>query len=217
MAGLCGLTLFTALPALYGQEGLYMEVDAGGQWTPNTRLETFFGESLFPGSEVEFDPGMRFGFNVGYEVTDWFAVEGETGVYASTIDSITGAIFIDDATYSNVPLLVNVRFQGPRNSVVSPFIGAGAGMSVATFGADNLIVGGTAMHGWQSTVVFAYQAFAGLNVRINDQMRIGVEYHYFGTTDPEWEAESTFGTGSDDMRFSATETHALSIAFNFRF
>lgn len=206
-----------ALPASAQLDRLYVNADLGGEWTLDTHLKEFFGEPLAPNSKVKFDPGVRFGLGVGYLVTDWFAAEMQTGVMANEIKSIGGAGDINDATYSNVPFLINARFQCPSKCPVKPFFGGGLGFSAATIDADHIDIGGTRFEGNDATVVFAYQAFAGLRFRINDHMGVSAIYHYFATTGPEWEADSTFGTGSDRMRFNGTETHAVTVAFEYKF
>lgn len=216
LASACCATLFSLAAARGQVDRLYVKVDAGGQWTLDTGLKEFFGEPSAPGSVVKFHPGARVGFTAGYEITDWFAVEGQTGVTANRIDSITGA-FVDDATLSNVPFLVNARFQFPNQSPVTPYIGGGLGGSVAVLDADNIIIGSTRLSGTQSAAVFAYQAFGGLRYKLNDRMGLSLEYHYFATTDPEWKADFTFFTPNDRMRFGGTETHAVSIAFDYHF
>jgi opacity protein-like surface antigen len=194
----------------------YVKADAGGNWTHDTDLKEFFGEPLAPGTKVKFDPGGRFGIAAGYHLTDWFATEIETGSFVNSIDSITDATVVD-AVFSNVPLLVNVRLECPRCDRIKPYIGGGVGGSFPVIDADRIEIGNSFMHGTDSTAVFAYQAFGGLRFRLNDQMGLSLEYHYFHADGADWKAEFAFGTGSDHMRFGATDTHAVSIAFDFRF
>ena len=119
-----------------------------------------------------------------------------------------------------ISLLVNVRFQGPKSAFVSPYIGAGAGTSIAVLDADHIDIGGpggTKLHGSQSDAVFAYQAFGGVRFRLNRHMGLSVEYRYFATRDPHWKADNTFNTSSDEMVFGGTETHSVSAVFDFKF
>jgi OmpA-OmpF porin, OOP family len=166
---------------------------------------------------VKFDPGVRLGFAGGYQFTDWFALEAQTGVMANRIKSIDGASRVDDATLSNVPLLFNVKFQGPKDSAVSPYIGAGAGTSISIMDADHIDIGATSLRGNQSDAVFAWQAFGGLRFRLNHRMGLSVEYRYFATADPHWEADNSFGTATDQMVIGGTETHSISAVFDFKF
>ena len=73
------------------------------------------------------------------------------------------------------------------------------------------------MHGSDAAAVFAYQGFAGLRFKLNDQMGLSLEYHYFHADGAEWSAESNHGASSDKLRFAGTETHSLSVAFDWRF
>jgi len=200
-----------------GQEGrFYIRGDLGGNLTRDTSLREFFGEPLAPGSKVKFDPGVRFGVAAGFRVTEWFSAEVETGVMANSIDTITDATRVD-AVFSNVPLLVNARLQCPRCKRLTPYIGGGAGGSFPVIDANHIEIGNTFMDGSDSSAVFAYQGFAGLRYKLNDQMGLSLEYHYFHADGAEWQAEFIHGGGSDKMRFGATETHALSIAFDWSF
>ena len=215
----CAAVALAPVPAAVGQmTPFYVRTDLGGQVTQDTRLLGFFGDPLAPGSTVKFDPGFRLGFAGGIRATEWFAGEIESGVMVNRISSISGASRVDDAFYSNVPLLLNARFEAPGSrSIVSPFLGGGLGMSVSTISVDRIDLGGTSFEGTMSAAVFAYQAFAGLRFRINDQMGLTVEYHYFANTDSSWEADVTSGTSSSKMKLAGTQTHAASIAFEFRF
>jgi opacity protein-like surface antigen len=215
LLAVCSLASVTCLPAQDYWSRFYIKADAGPAWTQDTDLEEFFGEDV-SGAEVKFETALRLGVTFGYLVTSWFAVEAETGFTSGEIDSIRGANRVD-AWFSNVPLLFNVRFQYPRDSFIRPYIGAGIGMSFTALDTDPIDYGNTIMWGYEDDVVFAYQFFAGLRFRINERMGIGVEYHYFGTTEPEFDADVGPGFTSDVIRFGKIETHAVTIAFDYRF
>jgi opacity protein-like surface antigen len=190
---------------------LYLKVDAGGNITHETDLKEFFGE-VTPGSKVKFDPGARVGFAAGYQLCDWFAIEGEVGVMGNEIKSITDATRVD-AGFANVPFLINAKIQFPRHFCLSPYIGCGAGGSAAVLDVQRIDLNDNSIRGSDSDVVFAYQAFAGFRHRINDKMGIGAEYRFFGSEAPHWSGES--GVGS--IRFGHTQTHAFSLVFDLSF
>jgi opacity protein-like surface antigen len=194
----------------------YFRGGVGGNWMPDTELKEFFGP-VAPGSKVSFDPGISVTAVGGYEVTDWFAAEGQAGIMANRISSITGADRLDDAALSNIPLLLNARFQWPRACLLRPYIGGGLGGSATILEADHIDTGGTDLHGTQSAAVFAYDAFGGLRCRLNDHMGVSVEYRYFATTDPDWHAESSVGTATDHMRMGGVENHSVSLVFDMKF
>ncbi len=216
LASACaGLGLFSALTA-QAQRGLwYVKADAGGNITPNANLDEFFGP-VAPGSKVQFNPGVRLGVASGYFFADWFSLEGEVGVMANNIESITDADVVD-ATFSNVPFLVNARFQCPRCGRFVPYIGGGLGGSFSILDANQITLNGTTLNGTMTDVVFAYQGFAGLKYKINDSMGVGVEFRYFATTSPSWEPEVVIGTASDQLQFGRIQTYAISLTFDWHF
>jgi opacity protein-like surface antigen len=215
-AALCTVAVLSVVAAQAQETPFYIKGDLGGAWTEDTALKSFFGENTF-GAKMKFDPGARLGFQGGYMVTDWFSAEAETGVTTSTIHSITGGPSSVDASLSTVPFLLNARFQIPCRMRVTPFFGGGLGFADMVLDADHMTFGTTRLHGTVSDAVFAYQAFAGLRFALNDRMGVSVEYHYLGTTDPEWRADFVVGGGSDRMKIGGIETHSFSIAFEYRF
>lgn len=216
VSGCAAFTLFSLQPAQAQPGRGYVKADLGGNWTHDADLKEFFGEPIAPGAKVKFDPGIRFGFGAGYFLTEWLAGEVESGVMANYIDTISGASHVD-ATFSNIPLLFNLRLQCPRCDPITPYIGGGAGASFPIIDADHINIGATSMHGSEADAVFAYQGFAGLRYRLNSQMGLSLEYHYFHADGADWKAEFTSGTATDHMRFGGTDTHAVSVAFDFHF
>lgn len=216
LAGLClgALCLNTA----HAQDSrFYVGADAGGVLTGDTRLKEFFGP-VAPNTKVSLDPGVRFGVVGGYRLTDWFSVEGETGMNANNIKSITGASIDGNATFGNVPFLLNARIQIPHGSCpITPYIGGGGGGAASFINLEHHIdLDGTRLHGSDAAPVFAWQAFAGLRYAINDQMGVGVEYHYFATTGATWTADAS-GTSTDRMKFLGVQSHAITASFDYRF
>ncbi len=208
------LCLLSAIPALAQNGRFYVRGNLGGNLTSDTELREFFGP-VTSGSKVKFDPGVSFGAAFGYEVTEWFSAEGQTGIMANSIHSITDSTR-HDAVFSNVPFLANVLFQLPH-ARFTPYIGGGIGVSTTVLDADEIEVNGTFMHGSDADAVFAYQGFAGLRYRINQQMGVCLEYRYFWADPAEWRADVAFGTDTDKIRFGGTETHTLSLAFEYHF
>jgi opacity protein-like surface antigen len=59
-------------------------------------------------------------------------------------------------------------------------------------------------------MVFAYQFGVGLGYRLNPRMIVGVNYRYFGTTDPEFEV----GSFTDEGEY---QTHNIEVGLRYRF
>jgi opacity protein-like surface antigen len=171
----------------------------------------------FPGvsgkRDVEFDVGVRFDIGGGYQVTDWFAVEFETGIAYNSIDSIDGATDAD-AWVINVPFMANVVFQCPRMGRFVPYIGVGAGFSSTVLDVDEIVIDNNVVFGGdESDEVFAYQAFAGFRYYVDPRWSIGAEYKYLGSDDPSWEVGGT----SENIRMDNLHTHSLIVRFTYSF
>lgn len=208
--------LLCALPAFGQYSRFYAKVDLGGNITKEASLNEFFGP-VAAGTKVKFDPGLRAGMLGGYQVTDWFSGEVEIGFSENSIKSITGADRVHDSWLGNVPFLVNAKLQYPNSSRLIPYLGAGAGFSEKWISVGQISLGGTSLHGDIGDTVFAWQAFAGLRYKLNEQMGLSLEYHYLVAEGANWQADFTSGTVSDTMSLGRTQTHSLSVAFDFRF
>lgn len=206
-----------AVSAARAEQGkFYAAADAGAVVTVDTQLKEFFGAPLLPNTKVSFDPGFRLGVRGGYGVTDWFDAEVETGIMANNIKSVTGATETD-ASFANIPFLLNARFHCPALHRISPYFGGGLGGSTTILSGNDLTVGGTSLDGSTAGITFAYQAFAGVRFAINERMGLSLEYHYFATTDSTMHADVTVGTASDEVKLGGTSSHTATIAFDYRF
>jgi opacity protein-like surface antigen len=217
LLGVCSAVLLGTVQNSFGQNPGFVKADGGGNWTKDLDLREFFGVPLDRDSKVSLDPGLRFGLGGGYQFTDWFALEGELGIYENRIDSITGASSLHDAYFGNAPFLVNAKLLLPTHCPLSPYLGAGVGFSTSFFSIDHLDIGNVSLHGSAADVVFAWQAFAGLRYAINEHLMLCVEYRFFEADPASWEGEDTFGTVSDHMSFGRTETQSVSFAVNYHF
>jgi outer membrane protein len=199
-----------------GQEGhFYAKFDMGGGIAEDMDLQQFFGENV-GGGDVKLDAGLRFGMAGGYWVTDWFAPEVEIGTMMNSIDSFGGSSQVD-ATLTQVPFLVNAKFQLPNKSIVTPYAGAGVGFSTSILSADYMQLGNTYMDGSDADMVFCWQVFAGVRFALNETMGLSLEYRFLAADGPSWEAEYASGTSTDKISFGDAKVQTLSIAFDWRF
>jgi len=198
------------------ETGFYAGADVGGLLTLDTRVKEFTGP-VGSDTKMKLDPGIRVGLHGGYKLTDWFSVEGETGVMGNNIKSIPGASLDGDASLANVPFLLNARFELPHGRCpITPYFGGGAGGSATVLSFEHHIdFNGNRLRGTDSDVVFAYQAFGGIRYAINDHMDVGVEYHYFATTGASYSVDDV-GT-PNKIGLAGVQSHAITAAFNYRF
>ncbi len=205
---------------VFGQEWqnrFYCKFDGGAAWLESTDVKDFFG-SVPPDTRVDFDVGPRFGLTLGYNVTDWFAAELDTGFMANSIKNLTAATDIDANVYT-VPFMANVRFQLPNRSLITPYIGAGAGANSSVLDVGHIEYYGTYFSGSASDVVFAFQAFAGFRVAINRNMGLGLEYHFIHSEAPSYEVDYGYAYNiySDHVTFGEMNMHVAAIRFDITF
>src|SRR5437870_5158231 len=221
---LSAFPLLSLLTAQGEESHFYIKGDLGGNLTSDSqgsiRGDPAFG-SIFGtrnmGFKVRFDPGERAGLACGYQITDWFAAEGEIGAMVNELNGLG----LREGTFANVPFLFNLKLQYPNHTHWTPYIGAGLGISAAIVDADILLASNTftdfqRVHTSGADAVFAYQAFAGLRYRLNERMGLSVEYRYVATEAPEWDLENVGGARAT-LSFGRIETHAFSLAFDYRF
>jgi opacity protein-like surface antigen len=217
------LTLGFAFTGLSQDKRFYGRIDMGGTIPSDMSLNSFFGP-VASGSTVTLDPGFRVGMAGGYQVTDWFSGEIELAGMYNSIKSMTGATVLDDATFSNVPLLFNIKLQLPNRTRFVPYIGAGAGVSFSILDASYIQINGptgiTGFSGTASTAVFAWQAIGGVRFDLNDQMGLCVEYRFFWADNPSWEYDYYSGyypPPGNSISFGHSQSQVISLAFEFRF
>jgi opacity protein-like surface antigen len=220
--------LLGTLTAQCQESRFYVKGDLGGNLTSDTDATVRYNSSSPPigtqniGWKARFDPGWRVGLAGGYQLTDWFAVEAELGAIVNRMESVNTSsapgVGVIDGTFASVPFLFNVRLQYPNRSHWTPYIGAGVGVSAAILDAD-ILVAGTVFNTYQRLpttsvdAALAYQAFAGLRYRLNERMGVSLEYRYLVTESPGWNLDCSCGS----VTFGRIETHAFSLAFEYRF
>ena len=212
----CMLLALPASAQILG-ERFYFKADAGANWVMDTDLKEFIGADT-PGMKVEFDPGPRVGLGFGYHLTEWFAAEAELGFMANSLKRISGATRTD-AVFGQAPFLVNARLEIPTSCRFSPYLGIGGGGSAMYLDIDEIEIDGAGVWGTGSSLVWAYQAFAGIRYRISDAVDLSLEYRFFGAGDPNFEEEDHhhYYQQRDSIRFGRIEGHAVSLAVNLRF
>ncbi len=180
--------------ALGDQGQVYGRFDVGANFMNDLKVDN-------TGIDLEFDTGVRFDFAGGYKITDAFAVELEVGFAYNSVDSFNFHYGQDyeadisdyglDFDLYQIPMLVNLSYTIPLNSKIKPFVGVGVGGLAAIASAE--------MYGFEedeSAFAFAYQAFAGVNYQISNNVDIGLIYKFMGSSDLDFDSFETDGIGA---------------------
>ena len=156
-----------ALPAIAQAQqdvyapGVYLGVEGGLNWMFNT---TILGQQVSP------QTGWAAGGKIGYDfIGPRIEVEGlyrqNNNGYFFGNRAITGQI-------SQVTAMANFLYDFMPGSVITPYIGAGAGVG---FVDSNQSLGST---------VFAYQGIIGLGWNVDTNFRVNIDGRYYGTSNP---------------------------------
>lgn len=162
-------------------------------------------------AELEFDPGWLAAIAGGYRFDNGFAVEGEFSYRQNGVDQerLFGMIIPIDGFIRSYALMANGYYRLDTGTAFSPYVGAGVGGALLTIDADS--VGGNFS---DDSLEFAYQAMAGIEAEISPQVSAGLEYRYFGTTQPSF-ADAPAGMSVDvDPDYN---THNILATLTWRF
>ncbi len=163
-AGLALLGLGMLLPTIAGaqtinaQEGFYIGAGGGAAWFigSNSNINTWTGWAV--GGKAGYDfVGPRLELEVGYG-----QIPTSANIPGTAINGKVGQLNV----------MANLLYDFMPTSVITPYIGAGAGVA---FVDSNAALGSTQ---------FAYQGILGVAYNVSDQLRFIIEGRYVGTTNP---------------------------------
>jgi opacity protein-like surface antigen len=158
-----------------------------------------FSPNPFPGDTIttafmNFDSSPLFGGGIGYQVNNWLRFEGTAEYRASAhfhgqqVDhSVTPVAFADDynASKSELLFLANAYIDLGTWWHVTPFVGAGVGMSRNTI-TGFTDIGNSVGDGISSTTYaddnskwsFAWAFYAGLSYQVTPAFSVDLTYRY---------------------------------------
>jgi opacity protein-like surface antigen len=209
---LAGMTLMLAATSGRAQStnNMYLDVRAGVALPQNTTIQDSpYGNN----GTVSFDAGLHVGLNLGYNLSQSFAAELETGVRWNPVKDINGnsvSTLGGTADLYQIPLLANLVYR-PLHGAFVPYIGAGAGGVISIFDSSNLPLFGPATSYNSTDFVFAYQATVGFKYAVSEKIDLGLAYEFLGTTGQRWTDHAVpFDT-------DGVLTHSIMATFSWRF
>jgi opacity protein-like surface antigen len=212
--------VFCAHPSL-AQEDIAHEpiyrawLEAGALFSQSTDLHSFPGAG--GASKLELDSGFRVGLGSTYQFKPYFALDWEIGVLGSSVDKASGLEEFD-ATITQVPFLVSGTFQYQNETGITPFVGAGIGVSSTTINVDEARSSTTTVSGSDYDFVFAWQLAGGVKYDFKNGMAVGVVYKYLWTGDVEWELEQDSpGTADQELELDGIRSHGIMGYISYRF
>ncbi len=168
---------FVALPVIAQAQtpspGFYVGAEGGVNWLLNTNVTaqtTTSGGNL---NTVQVTPntGFAVGGVIGYDfVGPRVELEGVYRQNTTSINTIGAGNFNNQI--GQLGILANLLYDFMPASVITPYIGAGAGIG---------FVDGTSS---LSSTVFAYQGIVGLGWNADTNFRVNLDGRYYGTSNP---------------------------------
>lgn len=168
-------------------DGLYVSGQAG-----LTKTEESGTSRDSVTTKAGFARGAAGNVAVGYGLGNGVRGEVEAAVRQSTVNSLDNSYVVDDGggnlstinpgpggRVRSISVMGNVIYDIPTSIGVTPFAGVGVGgarVEARSLGPDK---GGAVTTG--TKIVPAYQALAGVNVGVTDNVAVGVTYRYFAT------------------------------------
>jgi outer membrane protein OmpA-like peptidoglycan-associated protein len=143
------------------QPGFYIGAEGGLNWLLNT---TILGNSVYP------QTGFAAGGVIGYDFVGP-RVELE-GIYRNNQHNVGFPGRAVSNQVGQLGVLANVMYDFAAGSVITPYVGAGAGIA--------FVDGDSSLGSTQ----FAYQGIIGLGWNVDTNFRINLDGRYYGTTNP---------------------------------
>jgi OOP family OmpA-OmpF porin len=211
---LLAATLLTAVsaPALAqnpSPKGFYVGGALGAHQQTDTK---------YKGTGVDNDSEHKLGpvgaLSVGYGYGNGLRTELEAAGRSSAVDKIKGSGAGEgDGSMRAYSAMLNVLYDIGTGTAFTPYLGLGAGWAFLDPNNIRTLNGGRSVSG--SDNKFAYQGIAGVAYGLSDQLKLSLDYRYFATLDPEYNANTAAGVGSKvDSEFTS---HSVMLGLRYHF
>lgn len=197
----------TSMTAAAEDHTLYVQFNAGAAFAPSHSTNITSRGCLFSGasgitncgffnweSTQDYDPGFVGSVALGYRIADNFRLEGEliyqnndNGKGESTLTSNFHGLpkksgysdFFIPGERERVAFLLNGYYDFKNSTPFTPYITAGMGGYHLRLKRQDVST--------ENDLDFAWQAGAGINYQLNDQISFDLKYRYFGGADAQFD------------------------------
>ena len=176
-----------------------------------------------PTGKVSYDVGASGGVAVGFAFNRYVGLDIQTGYTWARMSSVQNYV-ANGSSMGNVPFLANLTLSLPiAHTKITPFIGAGVGGSDSVFDAHNFTLmlpggGSVSANDNEDDVVFAWQAFAGVRIMVNQNISLGLGYDFFMTGNPTFSYPLPSPPPSNlNVEFQGVRTHSIILMLQANF
>jgi len=175
--------MMTLATPVFAQDGPYFGLYGGANFVEDSDVEG--------GGEADLDTGTVFGGVLGYSHgldrmglnNINFRPELDLGYRTNELDSLSGGGNLD-GDFDTFHAMANTWFDYEIGRF-KPYVGGGLGVAVVSL--DDAQLNNTPV-GDDEDTVFAYQAGAGVAYQLMRQWEVSVDYRFFETEDPTFNA-----------------------------
>lgn len=171
--------------------------------------ETFRGTNIKSSGGAGLKAGVYPGAMGGT-----LGLEGEFFGYGGKLKTPGGTLPSADANLLVLNWMVNILARYP-GEIFQPYVGAGAGASLAHLRDINLQTSSGSLTGKAGDVSFAYQVLAGMRAYVNKKVYVFGEYKYFGSA-YDWKSETSSGVSGPTTSLTM-QTHIVAIGLGVTF
>ncbi|WP_210496802.1 outer membrane protein [Microvirga antarctica] len=171
--------------------GWYLRGDVGAVSAIASRRSRDPGDGLFSSLvNGKLGDSAMLGVGVGYQVSPWFRTDVTVdhrfeAAFKGTRLSALGTVAHDRYEADSTTLLLNGYIDLPLWSGITPYLGAGIGISRISFSTSERFIGG---RGSQADTVLAWALMGGVAFDITTQLKIDLGYRYTRATTTEFAA-----------------------------
>lgn len=197
----------------------YFSVHVGGTWLQDADVD--YDNPFFRDDEIEFDNGYNVGAAFGYDY-GMARLEVEFAHRQNDVDKVTinfddgTEVFQADGDFSATSIMLNGYWDLETGSPVVPYLGGGIGFAYVS--ANNVKffdpTFGSVRYVDDDDNVFAYQLAAGIAVALNPTLTLDLGYRFFGTSNPEFDAEPQLAWGGFETEY---QSHNVSLGMRINF
>ncbi len=201
---LLGAAASLALAGSAHAAGLYVGLDAGGNWLQDTEFDFASTPPTITDFDnaAESDNGWAVLATVGFGFAPQWRSEVELGYRAQDIDLFSSAAAInlfESGDLSQLTIMANVHYDIPVGSNFKLSLGGGLGVDIVNV--DDTVID-------ETDSVFAYQGIAGAAYAIGPKTDLTLTYRYLA-------AEGPTITGVYAEEFDNLDNHTVTLGLRF--
>ena len=151
-----------------------------------------FGGTIVTGSgEVSFERGETVSLSVANRISENIGLELAASYAQSDYNSLSGTLTFSglvngvlsgsvpvDGSVRSISLVPNAVFYPMGENKISPYIGAGAGVSFWKDEIDSVTILGTTLSGSETGTSLTANGIVGIDFEVSDQIALGARYTY---------------------------------------